>query len=191
MIDENIAGTGVSAKTERDSDDPRIVLETAYEKYADDLYRYALMILTDHGAAEDAVQLAFMKTLKLGKRMLEICSLNDYLRIAVRNACYGMIKKRQRLGNKLKTAPFRPLLEKLDEDTGEQYRDLIEDAIRKLPPEQREVLHMKAYEGKTFSEIGEMTGVSVNTAASRYRYAMDKLREMLILSNQIKENYYE
>ena len=66
--------TGVNAKTKRDSDDPRVVLEMAYEKYADGLYRYALMILTDHGAAEDAVQLAFMRTLKLGKRMLKICS---------------------------------------------------------------------------------------------------------------------
>ena len=88
-------------------------------------------------------------------------------------------------------APFRPLLEKLDEDTGEQYHDLIEEVIRKLPAEQREVLHMKIYEDKTFSEIGEMIGVPVNTAASRYRYAMNKLKEMLVLSNQNKENYYE
>ena len=179
--------TGVSLKTKRDSGDPRVVLETAYGKYADDLYRYALMILTDHGAAEDVVQLAFMKTLKLGKRMLEIYSLNDYLRIAVRNACYGMIKRRLRLGNKLKAAPFRPLLEKLDEDTGEQHHDLIEEAIRKLPPEQREVLHMKVYEDKTFSEIGEMIGVSVNTAASRYRYGIAKLREALMLEDRMKE----
>jgi len=128
-----------------------------------------------------------MKTLKLGKRALKIYSLNDYLRTAVRNACYGMIKKQQRYSNKLKGLPFKPLLENLDEDTGEQYRDLIEEVIRKLPPEQREVLHMKVYEDKTFSEIGEMIGISVNTAASRYRYGIAKLREALMLEDRMKE----
>ncbi|HUT28632.1 MAG TPA: sigma-70 family RNA polymerase sigma factor [Sedimentisphaerales bacterium] len=179
------------AKTETDSDDPRVVLETAYGKYGDDLYRYALMILTDHSAAEDAVQTAFMKTLKLGKRMLQIASLSDYLRIAVRNTCYAMIKKQRRLDNELKTKRVRPILEKLDEGSNEDERASIEQALCTLPVEQREVLHMKIYEGKTFEEIARMVGIPADTAASRYRYALGKLRQILGSEYQREDNRHE
>jgi RNA polymerase sigma-70 factor (ECF subfamily) len=49
--------------------------------------------------------------------------------------------------------------------------------LRDLPPDQREVLHLHVYEGLTFQEIGDLAGLSINTIASRYRYALEKLRE--------------
>jgi RNA polymerase sigma-70 factor (ECF subfamily) len=55
----------------------------------------------------------------------------------------------------------------------------IEAALRELPPEQREVIHMKVYEGNTFQQVADLLGVSINTVASRYRYAMDKLHHLL------------
>ncbi|HEY0548818.1 MAG TPA: sigma factor-like helix-turn-helix DNA-binding protein, partial [Verrucomicrobiae bacterium] len=48
-----------------------------------------------------------------------------------------------------------------------------------LPTEQRAVAHLKLWEGLTFEVIAETLGISPNTAASRYRYAIDKLRERL------------
>ncbi len=56
---------------------------------------------------------------------------------------------------------------------------LVEDALRALPSEQREVVYLKVYEGLTFREIGERCGVGANTAASRYRYALEALRSVL------------
>ncbi len=171
---------------------PRAIIEEAYERYADELYQYALMILADHGAAEDAVQQVFVKTIKMEKRLLQVESYNGYLRTAVRNECYGTIKKRKRFDGLIKMLSSKPILEKLDERiTAEDEQKLIEKTIRKLPAEQREVLHMKIYENRTFLEIGKMIGVSTNTVASRYRYAMDKLREMPALSNRAKGNYHE
>ena len=58
-------------------------------------------------------------------------------------------------------------------------RMAVEEALLQLPHEQREVIHLKVYAGMTFSEIGRLTEVSQNTAASRYRYAVEKLRELL------------
>jgi RNA polymerase sigma-70 factor (ECF subfamily) len=160
------------------SDDSRAILAQAYERYAAGLYRYALMILVDHGLAEDAVQQAFMRTMTTGKRTSAIASLNGYLIRAVRNECYSMLKKQRRHGQIVKLLSSRPLLEKVDEGgAGEAEREALEAAIRRLPPEQREVLHMKVYEGRTFREIAEVTDVSVNTAASRYRYAINALRD--------------
>jgi RNA polymerase sigma-70 factor (ECF subfamily) len=51
--------------------------------------------------------------------------------------------------------------------------------LRTLPPEQREVLHLKVYEQMTFAQIATALNIPPNTAASRYRYAMDKLRKAL------------
>jgi RNA polymerase sigma-70 factor (ECF subfamily) len=48
-----------------------------------------------------------------------------------------------------------------------------------LPPKQREVIAMKIDGELTFAEIGAVLGVSANTAASRYRYALEKLRRSL------------
>ena len=55
----------------------------------------------------------------------------------------------------------------------------IEQAMRALSPEQREVVHLKVFEGWTFQEIADFGGESINTVASRYRYAMDKMRDQL------------
>ena len=48
-----------------------------------------------------------------------------------------------------------------------------------LPAEQREVVHLKVFEGMTFQEIADLCGESINTVASRYRYAIEKLRDQL------------
>jgi RNA polymerase sigma-70 factor, ECF subfamily len=53
------------------------------------------------------------------------------------------------------------------------------EALRKLSSDYQEVLFLKFYQGFSFREIGEMLKISVNTAASRYRYALDKLSKVL------------
>lgn len=61
----------------------------------------------------------------------------------------------------------------------DERRQHIEDALAELVIEQREVVVMKIWGGLTFPTIGEATGVSANTAASRYRYAMAALKQSL------------
>jgi RNA polymerase sigma-70 factor (ECF subfamily) len=48
-----------------------------------------------------------------------------------------------------------------------------------LPPEQREVIVLKFWHHHTFEEIGELLGLSPNTAAGRYRYGLQKIRHCL------------
>ena len=63
-----------------------------------------------------------------------------------------------------------------DPATCTDERRLIEDALHTLPKEQRAVVHLHLWEELTFEQIANVTGVSKATAASRYRYALDKLR---------------
>ncbi len=158
----------------------RDLLAAVYDACADDMYRYALMLLADPASAEDAVQQAFLKLCRMGTRALRIESCRDYLRAAVRNECLRILGRRGRQPASLEAASRAHLLEAAsDVGLDEDERGRLEAALRELPPEQREVVYLKVYEGRTFQQIGDWTGVSSNTAASRYRYAIDKLRQRM------------
>lgn len=62
---------------------------------------------------------------------------------------------------------------------GEERRVAIEDALRRLPSEQREVLVLKIWGELTFEQIAAELSLSPNTAAARYRYALAALRHEL------------
>jgi RNA polymerase sigma-70 factor (ECF subfamily) len=65
-----------------------------------------------------------------------------------------------------------------DPDEG-AFRQALAGILGELPALQRAVVHLKLWEGLTFEAIGEALDISPNTAASRYRYALDKLRDRL------------
>ena len=62
---------------------------------------------------------------------------------------------------------------------GDDRRQAIEAALRRLPAEQREVLVLKIWGERTFEQIASQLAIPPNTAASRYRYALAALREQL------------
>ncbi len=62
---------------------------------------------------------------------------------------------------------------------GDERRIEIEVALQRLPAEQREVLVLKIWQELTFEQIGTALDISPNTAASRYRYALNALRQQL------------
>ncbi|MBU6410606.1 MAG: sigma-70 family RNA polymerase sigma factor, partial [Verrucomicrobia bacterium] len=70
---------------------------------------------------------------------------------------------------------FAPAIDP-DEQT---FRAELAAALSELPQEQRAVLHLKLWDGLTFEEIAAALEISANTAASRYRYGLDKLRDRL------------
>jgi RNA polymerase sigma-70 factor (ECF subfamily) len=55
----------------------------------------------------------------------------------------------------------------------------LEQAVKALPPIYREVVVLKVWSGLTFQQVADTLGIPLNTAASRYRYALDHLRSAL------------
>jgi RNA polymerase sigma-70 factor (ECF subfamily) len=149
-----------------------------YDRFGAALYRYALMILGRHEAAEDVVHQVFLAVIRGGTARLT--QPEHYLRRAVRNACYSMLRTRA-ASFEGPGDPGRPLLEPRAgvHPPSNEDRLALEAAIGRLPPEQREVLHLHAFVGLTFREIANLTGDPANTIASRYRYALEKLRALL------------
>lgn len=71
-----------------------------------------------------------------------------------------------------------PLFEPAMGEDADRRRD-IEAALRRLPPEQRDVLVLRIWHELTFEQIADSLGIPLNTAASRYRYALTALRKEL------------
>jgi RNA polymerase sigma-70 factor, ECF subfamily len=157
-------------------------LAELYDQHGTRLYRYALMLLGgDVSAAEDSVQDAFCQLARAARRDARLISV-AYLTTIVRNECFSALRRRRR------QPATTPLLEPQAPGTSEDERLVLESALRALPPEQREVVYLKVFEGLTFQEIGERCEVSLNTAASRYRYALAALRTSLEIGERAKHD---
>ncbi len=130
--------------------------------------------------AEDVVQEAFIRFWKHQRELPgEPIAL---LVTSVRRAALDLARRETRRTAREERAVegedgFAPLFDAaLD---GDDRRDAIEAALRRLPAEQREVLVLKIWGELTFDEIARQLGIPPNTAASRYRYALAALRREL------------
>jgi RNA polymerase sigma-70 factor (ECF subfamily) len=145
-----------------------------YDRHGLRLYRYALLILADATAAEDVVQDAFYRLALARRRLVADVEIVGYLTRIVRNEAYSVLRRRRRAPPAATT-----LLEPISPAASEEERMVLNEALRALPPEQREVIYLKVFEGLTFQDIGARCGISLNTAASRHRYALAALRTHL------------
>jgi len=131
--------------------------------------------------AEDVVQEAFVRFWRSRSRTNDaILDPTAYLYGCVKHAALDWQRGRARQQRR-EIATARPEAETLFVAPMEQEerRALIEAALLRLPQDQAEVLVMKTWGGLSFPQIAAAVGVSVHTAASRYRYALSKLREQL------------
>ena len=96
-----------------------------------------------------------------------------YAARVVRNECYSVLRRRKRI------ADDESIVEAAAPGSSEEERLLVNRALVSLPAEQREVVHLRVFEGMTFQEIADHVGLNPNTAASRYRYALTALRKAL------------
>ena len=148
-------------------------LADLFDEYGPRLYRYALVILRDSEAAEDAVQDTFCGLAKRLARNRDAATAPYAIR-ALRNRCFSMLRGRRRA-----SAEVPGLLEPCAPDASEEERLILDEALLRLPVEQREVVYLKVFDGMTLQEIAVLSGASINTIGSRYRYAMSALRKAL------------
>ena len=149
-----------------------------YDRFGASLYRYALVLLANSADAEDVVQNLFVGLVQSGRQISTIRDVKSYLFRAARNEVYSLLRRRRRRRDDVPLEAVEPLLEAPPgEDSA--LRDQVQQALLKLPAEQREVIVLKVYQSFTLREIANLTGCSLNTAASRYRYASERLAGLL------------
>ena len=156
-------------------------LESIWQLYADDLLAYLTALLHSRQDAEDVLQEVFIEIAKRHQRVGAAKELKPYLFRMSRNVAFNLHKKSKRRA--VREKGFSLLMqtqEEGDRDDGHSELQLkLEKALRLLPEKQRAVLSLKFYRKKTFREIAEMLDISENTASSRYRYGMLKIKQKI------------
>ena len=143
-----------------------------YDRHGPALVLYARSYVADIGTAEDVVHGVFLKLLRGREVALEMPAA--YLYRAVKNAVTNAWRDHWREAPLPDSEPwFRNEKHELETVLA------LQREISQLSDEQREVVIMRIWSGMTFEEVAEATGIPANTAASRYRYALAKLRGRL------------
>ena len=145
-----------------------------YDRYGAALFRVAVAIVGSREEAEDAVQDVFVALVRAGERLRTIRNLKAYLFASLRRAAVRRMRQQRRppLGPAAVSRATPPA-----ETSDAAVR--LERALASLPPAQRQVIALHVDGGLTFAECAEALGASAGTAASRYRYAIEKLRGAL------------
>lgn len=150
----------------------RQVIERLYAELGPALLAYATSLLGARSDAEDAVQHVFLRLIA-GQAELPR-EPRPYLFRAVRNTC---LNRRRSMGQAAALPQHLRLFERSLPD-GEAVLDL-ERALATLPDEQREAVVLRIWGELTLDDCASVLELSPNTVASRYRYALAKLRQQL------------
>ena len=148
-----------------------------YDRYERPLHRVAWTMLRSRQDAEDAVQEVFLGIVRARAALDRVENLRSYLFSALRHAVARLAARRKTALLVMEAPPA--LLPGDAAQIDAELSELLERGLAELPPEQREVLSLKIDGGLTFQEVAAVLKIRPNTAASRYRYALEKLRAHL------------
>src|SRR5690606_34056964 len=172
-------------------------LEELINRHKAKIYTSIFLLVKDAHLAEDLFQDTFIKvikTLKKGKYNEEGKFLPWVMRIA-HNLVIDHFRRTNRMPKFSNSADFN-IFSVLSDNTLDAERSLIKTQvesdvrrlIEELPADQKEVLVMRMYNDMSFKEISDKTGVSINTALGRMRYALINMRKIIDKHNIILTN---
>ncbi|MGD1084581.1 MAG: sigma-70 family RNA polymerase sigma factor [Verrucomicrobiota bacterium] len=156
-------------------------IQRLYDEHARALFPFLLNLLRNEADTHDVMQELFVK---LARRPALLTGARDergfLLRLA-HNAAIDLMRRggvREKYHDRLAREQTDLFAKSADPDE-QLFREKLAEALGELPADQRAVLHLKLWEKLTFEAIAETLDIPLNTAASRYRYGIDKLRDRL------------
>ncbi len=151
-----------------------------YKRHRRGLFGYALSFCNDEARAGDAVQELWLGFLEEVDKLASVVNVRAYLYRTLRNRLIDEYRRRQREKNVLSEAPEpKALVSPRDTAVSREEAEKVNDALRRLPLEQREVVLLRIYGGMQFGEIAEVLQENTKTVESRHRLALEKLRRWL------------
>jgi RNA polymerase sigma-70 factor (ECF subfamily) len=161
---------------------PECDLERAYDDHAGSVFAFALTLTRSEDGAREVLQEVFRKLAVGGEARFAVDDLRRYLLRMTRHCVIdrrrGEGARQRALAASQESGRWSWFAPSVDTDA-EVFRAALTDALASLPTDQRVVVHLKLWEGRTFAEIAALLDVPANTVASRYRYGLEKLRTTL------------
>ena len=152
-----------------------------YDRYGRVAYGLALRIVRDRALAEDAVQEAFLGVWRsAGTFLAEHGKPSTWILTLVHRRAVDLVRREERR----RADPIEDLAQPTGEATDEEawlraQRQVVQEALRKLPADQREAIELAYYGGFTQSELAERLGQPLGTIKSRMFTGLRRLRELL------------
>ena len=168
-------------------------IEILILRHKSKVYSYISLYIRNRDLADDIFQDTFLKvvqSIRAGRYQDDGKFISWVMRIA-HNLIIDHFRHEKQMGIVLNDDYETDLFNthSLAEDNVEDVmvrRQMLRDIrrlIAELPEDQREVVIMRHYAGMSFKEISDMTGVSINTALGRMRYALINMRKMMTEKN--------
>ncbi|MSU62029.1 MAG: RNA polymerase sigma factor [Pedosphaera sp.] len=156
-------------------------LERIYDAHAQAIFGFALNLTRNEADTRDVLQDLFRRLAARPETLQGVRDERAFLLRLTHNLAIDLMRRR---------STRERTVEAVAVEAGEVFapasypdelvfRRQLAEALAILPEEQRAVVHLKLWEGMTFECIAETLGIPPNTAASRYRYGLDKLRARL------------
>ena len=172
-------------------------LAVLIERHKQRIYSFIYSKVYDKDITEDIFQDTFIKvikTLKLGKYNEEGKFLPWVMRIA-HNLVIDHFRRNSRMPKFDNSGEFSIFSVLSDSSLNaeksiikKQVEEDVRRIIEELPEDQKQVLVMRMYQDMSFKEISERTGVSINTALGRMRYALINMRKVIEQNNIVLTN---
>ena len=155
--------------------------ERLYDEHAQAVFAFLLNFTRHEADTRDLLQEVFVKLAKRPELLEGVRDERAFLLRLAHNLAIDLIRRRgtQDKHREQLAAETLPVFAAAAGPDESAFREALGAALGGLPAEQRAVVHLKLWEGLTFEQISELLGIPLNTAASRYRYGIDKLRERL------------
>jgi RNA polymerase sigma-70 factor (ECF subfamily) len=156
-------------------------LQRLYDEHAQALFAFLLHFTGNEDDTRDLLQEIFSRIARQPELLRGARNERSFLiRLAHNSAIDWMRRRGARQKYHEQAADDAPQIFAPAQNPDETaFRASLSRALAELPEEQRAVVHLKLWENLTFEQIAEALAISPNTAASRYRYGIDKLRERL------------
>jgi RNA polymerase sigma-70 factor (ECF subfamily) len=157
-------------------------LEEFYREQAPVLFRFLIRLTGNSEETRDVIQEIFTR-LAQSPRMLDgVGAPRSYLFRMAHRLVIDRVRREQARQHREDSACRDLPLASAPATLGDEaawLQKILGASLNALPPGQKAVVVLKVWEEMTFAEIAAVLDISVNTAASRYRYALDKLRAEL------------
>jgi len=155
--------------------------ERLYDEHAQAVFAFLINFTRHEADTRDLLQELFVKLAKRPELLDGVRDERGFLLRLAHNLAVDLIRRRgtrEKYCDQLAAEPA-PIFAPAAEPDASAFRAALSSALGEIPSDQRAVVHLKLWEGLTFEQIAELLGIPLNTAASRYRYGLDKMRERL------------
>jgi RNA polymerase sigma-70 factor, ECF subfamily len=156
-------------------------LAELYDRYGRPAYGLALRVLRDDALAEDAVQDAFLALWRTAARFVpERGKASTWIFTLVHRRAVDLVRREERRrADTIERTPEQGGGSVEEEALLRFQRERVQDALKKLPDQQREAIELAYYGGFTQSELAERLGQPLGTIKSRMFLGLARLRELL------------